>query len=581
VKDELGRVIASTYDKADRLTKVTRIGFENRDGTTRDIVIEERVHDAAGRIVRTLSGNGTRRVDAAYDAAGRMTSSTLDPLGLNRTTAWVRDGAGNVLTETLSDGTRTEETRTAYDDGGRKVSETIENGTVDVVTTYGYDQRGNLAWTVDPRGNTDGSPDQAFKTTLEHDALSRPVRRTAPSVVVEEGGSATTAQPFSVIGYNTFGDAVATVDERGKTTVTDVDRLGRRTGVTHPSYVPPAPTGAAAITPTEAFSYDRVGNLRWRYDRRGQRTDFAFDKRNRVVQQLDPSVAGGARGETRFTYDDAGNRMATVDPTGARTEWTYDKLNRQRTETAVVRREGQTAARYTTTFDYDDLGRPSYLQDAAGAVSTQQWSPAGELLSATDALLKTTTHEYDVAGRRVKTTDPLGRSSVVATDLAGRVTAASRVAPNGSVMTTTGFGHDLAGNRTSITSARGFTTTFAVDADGRLTGVTQPVDAGHAIDVGYGYDAAGNLTRFTDGRGNVTLRTYNAWNLPQSTVDPSTAAHPSLADRSWTGGFAQGLADELGVGVKAPTTDIRVSSRGAITFEDGGEWRWFHPASVP
>ena len=45
-----------------------------------------------------------------------------------------------------------------------------------------------------------------------------------------------------------------------------------------------------------------------------------------------------------------------------------------------------------------------------------------------------------------------------------------------------------------------------------------------------------------------------------------------------TGSFAQDLASELGVGVKAPTTDIYVTGRGGVSFDPGGEWRWFYPA---
>ena len=44
-----------------------------------------------------------------------------------------------------------------------------------------------------------------------------------------------------------------------------------------------------------------------------------------------------------------------------------------------------------------------------------------------------------------------------------------------------------------------------------------------------------------------------------------------------TGTFAQDLANDLGVVVRAPTSDIFVSSRGGITFENGGGWRIFSP----
>ncbi len=46
-----------------------------------------------------------------------------------------------------------------------------------------------------------------------------------------------------------------------------------------------------------------------------------------------------------------------------------------------------------------------------------------------------------------------------------------------------------------------------------------------------------------------------------------------------TGTFAQDLADNLGVRVMAPTTDIGASNTGkTLTIFDGGEWRWFDPS---
>jgi hypothetical protein len=44
-----------------------------------------------------------------------------------------------------------------------------------------------------------------------------------------------------------------------------------------------------------------------------------------------------------------------------------------------------------------------------------------------------------------------------------------------------------------------------------------------------------------------------------------------------TGSFAQSLANELGVGVKAPTTDFFVNSRGGVVFDRGGSWSLFSP----
>lgn len=45
-----------------------------------------------------------------------------------------------------------------------------------------------------------------------------------------------------------------------------------------------------------------------------------------------------------------------------------------------------------------------------------------------------------------------------------------------------------------------------------------------------------------------------------------------------SGSLAQDLADELGVTVLAPTTEVGASSTGkTMTIFDGGRWLWFEP----
>lgn len=45
-----------------------------------------------------------------------------------------------------------------------------------------------------------------------------------------------------------------------------------------------------------------------------------------------------------------------------------------------------------------------------------------------------------------------------------------------------------------------------------------------------------------------------------------------------SGSFAQDLANNLGVTVQAPTTNIGASGSGkTLFFETGGEWKWFTP----
>jgi RHS repeat-associated protein len=55
-----------------------------------------------------------------------------------------------------------------------------------------------------------------------------------------------------------------------------------------------------------------------------------------------------------------------------------------------------------------------------------------------------------------------------------------------------------------------------------------------------GYDAVGNMTRSTDGRNNSTVTTFNAWNLPTATIEPSTAQDPNPGQRTFTTSYDRG-----------------------------------------
>ena len=559
--DALGRVRRFGYDKADRLTSVVAEDYVSPSGTHRDVSLLTRAYDAAGQVVTETRG-GTQTITAAYDPAGRVTSTTVDPGGLNRATTFAYDRSGNVVARTTSGGARTEQVRRAYDDAGRLVSETVENGAVDLTTTFGYDSAGRLRWRVEPRGNLAGADPAAYRTDFGVDEAGRTTSLSLPPVAVEEGGGASVARPTTATGYDTFGSPRRVTDPRGNTTVSSYDRLGRRVRSDYPAYSRP---DGQVLSAFETFSYDEVGNLVSRTDRRGGRFDVDFDARNRPVREQAPEVAGQGRAVTRSEYDDAGNLLARTGPTGARSEWTYDKLNRRRTETAVVRQPTGPAAHYTASFDYDDRGNLTRAENQVGDATTQTWTLADELATVTDPRGEVSTNAYDLAGRRTSTTDPLGRATRSVYDLAGRLVATERVAPGGAVLSTDATGYDAAGNRTSTTDGRGFTTTFALDAAGRVVSVTQPVSAAHAITTTAGYDAAGAMTRLSDGRGSTTLTTYNAWGLAESTTEAATAAHPALSDRRW-----QSLYDAGGLPVEERQPGGVVITR---SFDEAGRLR--------
>lgn len=528
----------TAYDRADRMLSVTHLGFHDRTGATRDIVLEARTYDDAGNVLTATTGGGLRQVTTGYDEASRAQTATLELGVTDRVTDVDYSPTGLPTRRRVTQGASVVETRTHYDAALRPDEVTTENGADDLVVTVGYDQRGLPVWSVDPRGNAPGATAADYRTDRTFDLLGRLVTEQAPEVPIETtGGTPVPGRPTTTTGYDAVGNVETIVDARGFRTATTYDRLDRRTRIDHPAYTPP---GGTPLTPFETFSYDAVGNLTASRDRRGQTSDYLFDGRNRVVRRLDPQVTGQpGRGAWLTVYDDAGHTTATADPTGAVTTATHDDLGRPRTSTEVVRQGA--GGSFTTTFDHDDLGQRTYTQDPAGVSTTSTYNPAGELLTVTDAAGKVTRYGYDAAGRPTTSEDPLGRVTEHVYDPAGRETETrARNGAAGPILATTWQGYDPAGNTTEARSARSssatdstYLSTFTFDPAGRLTQTTQPDGAG-PITTSYGYDATGNLTRVTDGNGHATVYTYNPWGLTETTVEPATPGQTTLADRSYT-----------------------------------------------
>lgn len=537
--DALGRQQVSSYDKDNRPTKTDLVGYHNPDGSTRTITLNEWIYDAAGQVTTEKSGGGLKVTTNVWDAARRMTSSTLDPgtaPKLNRTTSYTFDANGNITKTLLADAARTDETRFAFDANDRMTVRTVEYGTADLITTYGFDKRGLMTTIVDPRGNVSGGTPTNFRTDYASDELGRPKTVTAPTVSIESnGGTATNSRPVTTYGYDTYGNRTNVKDPRNNTTSSAFDKLSRRTGITYPAYTIP---GGGTLTPTEAFTFDSAGNLTAQVDRRGQRTDNVFDTLNRVRRQTDPLVTGQTqRGVLSTEWDDAGNQTARIDQTGARSEATYDDLNRVRSRRQIVRQP--TLKTLTTAFDYDDLGNPILQTDPLGHGQTATYDAASEMKTSVDALSKVTSYTYDVASKLTSTTDPMNFQLVNTYDNAERL-ASTIQRKTGSTDIVTSYGRDENDNITTRTSPRGFATTSTYDALNQLRTVVEPVTSTTSITTSYGYDAAGNATRSTDGRSNITVATYQPWDLREDIVEPSTTAYPAATDRTYRNSYDAG-----------------------------------------
>ncbi|MFB9622250.1 RHS repeat-associated core domain-containing protein [Nonomuraea helvata] len=531
--DAMGRKTTFTYFDNNLLAQKTATAVKLNGSTTaaRDVVLEDHTYDDAGNQTKLVTGGGKVTTGSVYDAAGRLTSQTLDPSDLNRKTVFTYDANDNTIktTRTGTGSTRTEITEYAYNKTNLLTRTTVENGDVDLVSTVTYDDRGLATASTDPRGNADGANKADFTTEMRYDALGRLVEATGPQVKVEKAGKATDARPTVHFGYDTLGAKTNETDAEGRTVTSVFDKAGRLTGRRAPSYTPP---GGTAVTPTTSYSYDAAGQLISSTDPRGYTTTFDYDKLGRQVRITDPAPEGQTAGTWVSEYDLAGEKLATVDPTGARSEATYDDLGRQITATQIERKPASAA--YTTAMEYDDAGR-LVKQTAPGSKATSYTvNAAGEVKTVTDPLTNKTSMDYDLAGRLIKTTDPNRNAITAEYDLAGRKTAVKDLDSTGAVLRAFGYGYDAAGNQISATSPEGHVTTQTFDALDRTTSLIEPVSASEQITTSFGYDATGARTRLTDGRGNATWTSYNTLGLVETVTEPSTATHPNPADRTWT-----------------------------------------------
>ena len=540
VTDARGVVRDHEWYADDRLASVTVLGYRNVDGTTRDVVTEWHGYDPAGNETTTKLGGYLRTITRVFDNAGWVTSETLDAATVNRVTTFGRDAAGNVTRHTLTDATgRTEETRTEYDDAGLPTKQIVENGATDLVTTMERDDRGLVTKVRDPRGNAVVPVDTAFETSIVYNAAGQPTAVTGARLTAESPGQTpATTRPVTKFGYDTFGNQVRMVDPRGNAHSAIYDKANRATERAWPSYTPP---GGTSMTPVEKLTYSSAGDVLTFTDRRGNTTTFDYDSRGRMIRRTEPKPDASSGNPVSWTrYDDAGGIVGTTDPSGAVREVGYDDLGRVRTQTDVVRNGTGTPDRFTSILDYDDLSNMNKEVAPRGGTAYGSYNAASELIQYQDPSGALWKLRRDVAGRVTRTTDPLNRYEETTFDQAGRATTLATHSPTGALLRTQNAGYDAAGNVTSYTpvaSGPGVTTaatrTFAWSAMNLLTAMTEPSSATVSATTSFGYDVGGNRTRITDGNGNATTTTYNTWNMPEAVLEPSTALYPEVGNRQY------------------------------------------------
>ncbi|WP_269783582.1 LamG-like jellyroll fold domain-containing protein [Streptomyces sp. QHH-9511] len=386
----------------------------------------------------------------------------------------------------------------------------------------------STTWKLDQRGlplsmtNANGAV-----TDYGYDEAGQQTSVTEPTINAEQnGGTPVSVRPVSMTGYNTFGEPTESSDPLGNVTVTAYDAEGQESSTTSPNYT--APGGTTAFQATAWNEYNRLGQVTAEVDPLGGRTTYTYTQLGDLASVTEP---GG--GTTKYTYTTNGDQLSATRPNGARQESTWDYLGRPLTSTDIVRQPTQRA--FTAINEYNAPGGElSRTVSPTGVTRAYAYNAVGEVTEVTNASGGKSTFTYDMDGQVLTSTDPDGTSTKNTYDGFGQLTSIQDLDASGAVLRTSSSTYDRAGNPVSLTDYLGHTSTFTTDATGQVIKAVQPVSATESITTTFGYDAAGHRTRFTDGRGNPFLTTYNAWGLPESTIEPSTPTHPNLADRTFT-----------------------------------------------
>ena len=540
-RDAAGRITEHTYWPGGLPLETTIVNYvagDTADPTGAPLTTDRQfyslnTYDEDGLLTQQVTSGGLHSAFMIYDGAGRVVETLTDAVNsgdAQTRNRQVLDGDGLVLSSTLDQlfaPALPSQSLYEYDPAGRPVKVTTKNVGGDLVTQSAYDQRGITTTVTDPRGNV---------TDTLSDESGRPYEVRLPAVGVEENGAPAVSQrPTSQIGYNTFGNTTNGKDARGSVASMAYDRLGRKTRIDHPN------AGQGLNNVRELFSYDPSANLASQTDKRGNVTSYEYDSRNQVARTTLPALPGGNAGSGTQTvlYDDAGRPVATTDQSGASGTVTYSNMGQAILAQQLVRAAGAQLAIPTVVrmaYDLDGFMIKRVTGSSANP-KTELFtpSPQGQLAESIDPNTGTTKILRNQLGQPRSVQQNGARRVDTVYDQAGRALASQLFGDDGLLVSGTSQTVDPAGNPVTMTSARNAVTTYTYDGLDRVTQIVSPAGT-----QGYGYDAVGNMTRSTDGRGNSTIMVFNAWNLPTTTIEPSTVADPNPGQRTFTTVYDKG-----------------------------------------
>ncbi|MDQ2085524.1 RHS repeat-associated core domain-containing protein [Herbivorax sp. ANBcel31] len=431
--------------------------FDPRQGGE---LVEENIYDVLGDLKFHTDGNGNttkykynllgQLKEVEYPMDSTMEMDGISPYKVN----YEYDAMRNLKKESDN---YDKEILYEYDDAGRLQSETAQKNDETESITVGtrYDSNGNIRFKIDGEGN---------EIEYKYDELNR--LKEMKRVVIK---GSKTIEHIEGYTYDKNDNLLTTTDSviRGGNTAESTaenvyDEINR--------LIEKKDAYGVSI---EKIIYDESNRQIYSYDALDKRTDYEYDKNDRLIKTMYPEV-NLERSIESSVYDFAGNIMIKE-----------DGKNNQ------------------ITYVYDEFDRLDYVIDAIGQKTNYEYDLNGnmikqEMFDASENLVLSTTYQYNASDLMAKKIDHNGDENDRRTFEEYKYNAKGEL-------------RKKTGRSSQQSISNGTEVLYEYDIHGRLTEEIASKSQHSTVIISYEYDDNGNQIKMIDDTGETT-RTYDELN---------------------------------------------------------------------
>ena len=485
--DPNGNVIAYTYDGLGRV-----LIAKNPDKTTVNYE-----YDDKNNIITAADENG-EQVKYSYTPVGNLEEISYPKEGITARTK-TYDSYNRLVSDENADGTKAIysydslsrlSTATAYDKTGTLLSRKEvaydfaykEEKTNTIFTKVSINQRGRLSSAETSGGAIDALP------AADND-LTKNYYYNRYGELEKEGIMSNDGELTERYTYDLAGNVLTYNDVLGQLSTYQYDIFDNLIKATNPKNL------------STAYHYDGLFNVDKVTDAGGTDYRYTYNQIGQLISEELP-YKGQETSISCAEYDPAGNLVRSINALGQKQDYSYD--SRGRLLSATQYDAGSKEVK--TLYGYDKAGRLLTVkkgitndEDQSSQKLTYEYSGLGDLLKEADESGNSTYYEYDKEGQVIKLTDRNGIVTNFTYDGLGRLTEKKNNKDGDE--NALSYEYDLLGNLIKTSDETG-TTDYSYDElarviQERIIGKNQGENPGAGVVVKkYGYDRLSRVTSF-------------------------------------------------------------------------------------